>query len=162
MYAHVAKYDKAAGHFIQPEKTSMAATNDGDQRTIKSIELDGHKPKVKDHDVPSGDIVTTSRRRLRQGANDKIYKPCEMSLRLNGTMTSRRTKLRAATVAIVPTAISDNQWCRASTNVANKLRTTLMKGTFGPGRNLRCIEILTSLFYDPAKLDLTSRRYTAL
>ena len=71
MYAHIAKYDKAAGHFIQTEKTSMAATCKDDQRAIKAIELDGHKPKVKDHDVLTGDIVTTSRRKLRQRANDK-------------------------------------------------------------------------------------------
>ena len=76
-----------------------------------------------------------------------------MAIRLNGTTVSRRTKLRAATVAIIPTAVSDNQWCRAGPVAASKLRTALMKGTFGPGRKLRCIEILSALYFVPTKLD---------
>jgi hypothetical protein len=131
----------------------MAATHEDDRRAIKNIKLDGLKPNLKTCDVITGDLVTTTRRKLCARANNKVFKACEMAQRLNSTTVSRRAKLRAATVAIVPTAISDNQWCRASVAVSNKLRTALMQGTFGPGRKLRCIEILSALYYDPTKLD---------
>ena len=67
-----------------------------------NLTLDGLKPKIKDHDVLTGDIVTTSTRKLRARANDKVFKAQEMAMRLNGTVVSRRMKLRAATVAIIP------------------------------------------------------------
>ena len=88
-----------------------------------------------------------------------MHKAREMAQRLNGIVVSRRANLRAAMVAIIPPAISDNQWCRASNAAASKLRTTLMKRTFGPGRKLRCIEILSSLCYDPTKLDPFLRQF---
>ena len=153
MYARIAEYDRAAGHFIQPEKTAIAATHDDDKLAIRDVVLDGFKPTLKECDVLTGDIITTSRRKTCTRANNKMHKAYEMAQRLNGTTVSRRAKLRAATVAIIPLAIADNQWCRASANAASKLRTALMQGTFGPGRKLRCIEILSALYFDPTKLD---------
>jgi hypothetical protein len=131
MYPLIAAYDRAAGHFIQPEKTTLAATDAEDRLAIKKVQMDGLQPNIKSCDVLTGDIVTTSRRKLCSRANNKMTERCEMACRLNSAPVSRRTKLRAATTAIIPAAISDNQWCRASSNTSSKLRTALMHAPSG-------------------------------
>ena len=80
------------GHLFQPDKTAIAATSEEDRQTIKDIQLDGLNPTMKSHDILTGDIVTTARRKLCARANDKMHKACEMAQRLIGTVVSRRAK----------------------------------------------------------------------
>ena len=40
------KFDRAAGHSTQPDKTEFAVTSKKDQEKLKKIKLQGHAPKV--------------------------------------------------------------------------------------------------------------------
>ena len=152
-YDSIAQYDKHAGHLLQTDKTAIAATHQLDRDHMWAITFEGVKPNFKHHDVLVGDIVTSVRRITRVQAKKRTKLAYDMTMKLNGAPVDKRTERKAIATAILPRAIHGTQWGRADFVHLNQPRGVILKGAFGPGGNLRSLEVLLTCFLDPIKAD---------
>ena len=74
-YPDIASFDRAAGHTLQPDKTTIHTTTTSDTKLARDLVLDGHKPRVNTSEVLIGEPVCVHYRHSNYHATTRAHKP---------------------------------------------------------------------------------------
>jgi hypothetical protein len=152
-YHAVYDFDIAAGHMLQASKNVMMATTQKSRDKLKQLTLHGHKVSCPDHTILTGDVISTQLRKFTEPSNQRILAATCTAARISRAPVDKQLKVKAIGTAAIPKAIFATQWNIPSFPALSKLRTVIMQGTWGSKARMRCLEILMTVSYDPARID---------
>ena len=74
LYPTISAFDKAAGHYLQPDKTTIHTTRPKDAKRARTLNLDGHKPRVNYTEVLIGEPVNVHYRHTHHNSTGRLQR----------------------------------------------------------------------------------------
>ena len=152
----ITEFDRLAGHFLQGEKTTFAATHPQDRKrlgTNPSLADNGTPPKVVGHLVLVGDIISTQNRLRKKEPDARVAAAVDIVNRVLSLRMDGESAAYAIGSSAIPKMLYGTQWALPSYSATKKFRTRIISAIWGRSSKMRCVEIIMAGLHDPTRID---------
>ena len=151
----IVRFDEAAGHMTQHDKTAMLTNCNLLMEKIRSIELGGHKPKCGNAITLVGECIASGIARIVAPVDYRVQKAIDTARKIAAVTTSVARTARVAVATVIPTAVYGTVWVKATTKMQGRLKAKMLTLTWGKGKLMRCAEVVTAILGCPTDVDPT-------
>ncbi len=147
------RFDDAAGHCTNVDKTAVFATAASDREALRRCKVGNDQLNVKLDDVMVGHCITTRRARKTTFLNGRAEKAALRAQRAAAVGATKRQRTRLIQQAVVPMAVSGTLWEIPSVKQLDGLRTSTINAIWGKNRKQRSREVVLAVLNDATKTD---------
>ncbi len=147
------RFDTAAGHSTNVDKTALFATSPTDRDNLRRSAIDGQPLNVKLDEVMVGHHITTRRARRCTFLNERAERAMRRTDKAAAVGATKRQRTRLVQSAVIPMVVSGTLWDIPSAKQLDGLRTRVMNAVWGRTRQQRAREIVLSVLNDAARTD---------